>query len=191
MAVALNKRIVKVSATAGVWTYTCTDVDGVVVGARVDIGGFATNQWNVTNETVDAVNTDLLTVTVSHGNATVAQTTTPGQLHIHCHWIDEAFVETQLGYTPEGSDADYLTQCVEAANDWAFLRRAKAGWDDLPTIAPGHNAKLGTAQYAMALYRAKGSVDQFSTFADTPLVGMTGTMGDIKKLLEIDRAGVA
>lgn len=191
MSAALNKRISKVSAAAGVWVYTVDSVAGMQVGARVDIEGFPTAQWNISNEQVTAFNADLLTVTVSHGNATVTEQAAVGQLHLHCHWLDTAFMETLLGYTPEGDDFTWLETCVDAANDWAYERRSSAGWDDLPTVAPGHNALQGTALYCLNLYRQKGSVDTFPTFTDTPMPGLVGSMGEIKRLLRIDRAGVA
>lgn len=192
MAVALNKLITNVSATAGVWTVTLDDVAGIAAGMRIDVGGLPTSGWNVNNETVDSVNTTAKTVTYAHGNATVASTAAVGQLHLHCDWIDVAFAETLVGYTTSGDDLDYLTQCVEAANDWSFLRRQNAGYtSDLPNVAPGHQVKLGVAMYALSLFRAKGSVDQFASFSDTPLAGTVGTMGDIMRLLGINRGQVA
>lgn len=187
----LNKTLTKVQATSGTWTYTLGDVDGIVVGSRVDIAGCPIAAANVNNDTVDAVNTTLLTITIAHGNTTLAATDTTGQAHLHCHWVDTAFVEVLLGYQPAGDDATYLEYCVDAANDFAFNRRQEAGYaNDLAEVAPGHNAQLGTGLYAMALYRERGSVDSFQSFQDTPTPGVFGTMGQINKLLGIPRMAI-
>jgi len=189
----INKDITAIVATSGVFVATLSDVDGAQVSMKVDIGGLPTPAWNVMAATITAVNTTLKTITWSHGNFTFAsQTITTGVAHLEVTWCSVEDVEVMLGFTPDGDDLTYLTTCVDAANDWAFLRRQKAGYVDHPNIAGGSNVKLGTALYAMALYREKGSVDSFASFTDTPVVGaVMGSMGQIKKLLGVDRAQVA
>lgn len=189
----LNKDITAIVATSGVFVATLSDVDGAQESMKVDIGGLPTAAWNVMGATITAVNTTTKTITYSHGNFTfTSQTITTGVAHIEVNWVDVAYVETLIGYTTSGDDLTYLETCVDAANDWAFIRRQKSGYVDHPNIAGGSNVRLGTGLYALALFREKGSVDSFATFTDTPLVGqMAGSMGQIRKLLGIDRAQVA
>lgn len=192
MTISLNKDITNVVATAGVWTLTLSDVDGCQVGMKADIGGLPTAAWNVNAATITDVNTTALTVQYSHGNFTVTSTAiTTGLLHIETNWCDVDYVEIALGFSPSGDDATYLASCVDAANDWAFIRRAEAGYSDHPNIAKGSSVRMGTALYAVALYRERGSVDSFASFADTPTPGIIGTMGQINKLLGIPRSQVA
>lgn len=191
MAISLNKDITNVVATSGVWTLTLSDVDGAQVGMKADVGGMPTAAWNVMGVTITAVNTTLKTVSYSHGNFTVtSQAITTAVFHIETSWCDTAYVEVCLGYQPTGDDATYLDACVDAANDFAFIRRAEAGYDDHPNIAAGSNVRLGTALYAVALYRERGSVDSFQSFQDTPTPGVFGTMGQINKLLGIPRMAI-
>lgn len=192
MAITLNKDITHITATSGVWTLTLSDVEGCQVGMKADIGGLPTAAWNAFGQTITAINTTAKTVQYSHGNFTVAgQDITEGLLHVETNWCDVAYVCTALGYTPTGDDATYLDACVDAANDWAFIRRAEAGYADHPNISAGSNVRLGTALYAVALYRERGSVDSFASFSDTPTPGLIGSMGQINKLLGIPKAAVA
>lgn len=188
----MNKSITNVVAVAGAWTLTLSDVDGILVGMNIDVQGLPTPSWNQLNQEVTAVNTTNLTVSYTHANTTVtSQAVTVGIVHLECNWIDVAYVEVLLGYTPTGGDLTYLTTCTDAANDWAFLRRQEAGYVDQPGAAPGSNVKLGTGLYALALYRERGSVDSFNSFSDTPVSPTFGTMGQINKLLGIPRSAIA
>lgn len=192
MALTLNKDITHVVAASGAWTVTLSDVEGCQPGMKADIGGMPTASWNVLAVTITTVDETAKTVSYSHGNFTVtSQDITTAVFHIETSWCDTAFVEVALGYTPAGDDLTYLEACVDAANDWAFIRRAEAGYNDHPNIAKGSNVRLGTALYAVALYRERGSVDSFSSFSDTPSPGMMGSMGQINKLLGIPRSAVA
>lgn len=189
----LNKDITHVVATAGVWTLTLSDVEGCQVGMHADIGGMPTASWNVLGEEITAVDTVNKTVQYTHGNFTVAsQDITTAILHIETSWCDTAYVEVLIGFTPtDAADIAYLEACTDAANDWAFIRRAAAGYTDHPNIAAGSNVRLGTALYALGLWRERGSVDSFQSFQDVPLAGAIGSMGQINKLLGIPRPGVA
>lgn len=104
-------------------------------------------------------------------------------------WIVEADVVAALGFTPTGApDAAYLTQCTDAANDWAFRRRAAAGYVDDEATVPGPAVRLGTVQYAVARYRARGAAEGFASYEDYASAAGTGSgFSEIKQLLGIPR----
>lgn len=107
------------------------------------------------------------------------------------NWISEEDVALFLGYeVPEEGDA-YLTQVTAAAQDWAYERRAAAGYDDDPEEVPSERVKLGTILLAGSLYREQGSIDSFASFQDQPLVAPVGTAGQINKMLGIPRFVIA
>lgn len=193
MTIQLTKNITNVVATSGTFTVTLADVEGVQVGMKADIAGLPTPGWNVTDTTITAVNTTNLTVSYKHGNFTVASQAVFGQFHLSVAWITPADVETLLGYSPtEQADVIYLDWAVEAAEDFAWRRRQAAGYTvDHPNVPPSADVRMGTAMYAMALYRERASVDSFSSFQDTPTVGLVGTMPQILRLLGCNRSQVA
>lgn len=113
---------------------------------------------------------------------------------ITCTWITKADVEDWLGFTvtPASSDDDLLTIAVAAANAWAFRKRSEAGYFDVPGTVPSQDVRLGTIMYGGALYRERGSIDQYASF--DPLATGTptgGSLGQINKLLGIPRAAIA
>jgi hypothetical protein len=108
-----------------------------------------------------------------------------------CTWITKSAVEIALGYVPAGDDATYLTTCTNAANAFAFRRRKAAGYFDSLTTSPSGDVTLGTTLYAMALYRERGSVDSFASFQDMTITAAPGTMGQIMRLLGVNRSQVA
>lgn len=188
--IVINKTITKIEATAGVFTLTLSEVNGIQVGSRVDIGGLPTPAWNTLNEEITAVNYVNNTVQYTHGNFTIASQEVWGQLHIETTWATVADVEDYLGFTAAGSDLDYLNICVDAANDKAWYWRAAAGYKDHPNVSPGSNAKLGVILLAGMLYRQKGSVDGFQSYQDMSINASTGNYGEVKKLLGVNRAQV-
>lgn len=113
---------------------------------------------------------------------------------ITCTWVTKADVEDWLGFTvtPASSDDDLLTIAVAAANAWAFRKRSEAGYFDSPTTVPSQDVRLGTIMYGGALYRERGSIDQYASF--DPLATGTptgGSMGQIMRLLGVNRAAIA
>jgi hypothetical protein len=105
-------------------------------------------------------------------------------------WADDADVELFLGLPTAGTDSDYLAAVTEAGNDWAYRRREAAGYDDSRCLIPSPSVKEGTVLYCAALYRERGSVDSFQSFNDIPIAGPVGTMGQIMRLLGINRPAV-
>lgn len=188
--IAILKEITNIEATAGVFTLTLSEVNGIQVGSRVDIGGLPTPAWNTLNEEITAVDYVNNTVQYTHGNFTIASQEAWGQLHIETTWATVADVEDYLGFTAAGSDLDYLNICVDAANDKAWYWRAAAGYEDHPNVSPGSNTKLAVILLAGMLYRQKGSVDGFQSYQDISINASTGNYGEVKKLLGVNRAQV-
>lgn len=189
--ITLDKSITKASAVSGLWSLTLSDVNGILLGAKADVGGFMTQSYNVNNVTVLSVNTTTNVVTYQHGNATVAQFAPDANFHLNVAWIDAAYVADMLGFTPTGDDLAYLEECVESAQDWAYRRRAEAGWNPHPGYPGGADIRLGTGLYAMGLYRERGSVDSFQSYEVMATAGPVGNIGQIMRLLGIGRAQVA
>lgn len=105
-------------------------------------------------------------------------------------WIDLEDLGEFLGIDAEDLD-DYAQSSVDAANEFAYRRRQSAGYEDAEETAPNPAAKLGTVLYAGALYRERGSIDSFQSFQDQPLIAPVGTMGQILRLLGVNRPQVA
>lgn len=190
--IAIDKTVVKIAATSGVFTLTLDDVNGILVGSRVDIGGLPTAAWNTLNEEVTAVNATNKTIQYTHGNFTIASTDVWGQVHLETTWATVADVENWLGFTATGDELTFLTSCTDAANDRCWYWRARAGYKDHPNVSPGSDAKVATIMYAASLYRQRGAVDSFASF-DAMAVGAVpgATLGVILQLLGCKRAQVA
>lgn len=109
-----------------------------------------------------------------------------------CTWITATNIEDWLGIgTATAGDAAFLTQCASAANQFCYRRRQEAGYVDSVSTSPSGDVTLGTIMYGGALYRQRGSIDQFASFdgmATAPVVGLSGM---VKQLLGIDRPQVA
>ena len=109
-----------------------------------------------------------------------------------CTWISNQNVLDFLGISPATSnDTTFITSCTAAANDWAFRRRVEAGYSDALSTSPNASATLGTTFYASSLYRQRGSVDSFASFEAMGTSAPTASMGEIMRLLGINRSQVA
>lgn len=109
-----------------------------------------------------------------------------------CTWIVAADVLAWLGISvATANDTAFVSACTDAANAFAFRRRKAAGYFDSLTTVPGADVKQGTILYAGALYRERGSVDSFASFNDMGAPAPIGSMGQIMRLLGINRAQVA
>jgi hypothetical protein len=109
-----------------------------------------------------------------------------------CSWITGPNVATWLGIDLAGVDETaFHTQCANAANNFIYLRRQEAGYTDSLTTSPGTQVTLATTMYAGALYRQRGSVDQFASFDAMGNVPTTGLSPIIKQLAGIPRPAVA
>jgi hypothetical protein len=109
-----------------------------------------------------------------------------------CTWVNATDIADWL-YVAQAVTADvtFLTICAAAANQFAYRRRTEAGYVDSLTTVPSQDVKLGTIMYGGALYRQRGSVDQFASFDSMGAVSVVGLSPIIKQLLGIDRPQVA
>ena len=190
--IAIDKTVTNIAATAGVFTLTLSDVNGILVGSRVDIGGLPTAAWNTLNEEVTAVDATNKTIQYTHGNFTIASQEVWGQVHLETSWATVEDVEIWLGFDATGDDLTFLTTCVDAANDRVYLLRQRAGYFDHPNVSPGSDCKLATIMYAATLYRQRGAVDSFASFEAQPFGAIPGaTLGEILRLLGCKRPQVA
>jgi hypothetical protein len=119
--------------------------------------------------------------------ATGTLTTTPT-----CTWITtDSQVEDWLGIgTATTADQTFITQCRQAANEFAFRRRQEANYKDSLTTVPNASVLLGTIAYAGFLYRQRGAVTDFASFDGLAAGGSMGLSPMIKQLLGVDRPAV-
>ena len=121
--------------------------------------------------------------------ATGTFTTTPT-----CTWVStDSQVEDWLGIgTATAADQTFITQCRQAANEFAYRRRQEAGYknESLSTV-PNPSVLLGTIAYAGFLYRQRGAVTDFASFDGLAAGGSMGLSPMIKQLLGVDRPAVA
>lgn len=103
-------------------------------------------------------------------------------------WITGAELATYLGLT-YASDSAFFTQCAAAASHVAYRRRLEANYlTDEPATAPSEDVKLGTLMLGMAIYRQRGSIDNFASFTDMGTgIPTTGLSPMVKMLLGINR----
>lgn len=183
---ALQKTVTDAVAAAGVHTLTLLDVTGLEVGYPIVVDGVG--QEYDGNHTIGTINTTNKTISWTQGNHTAAATEVLGILHVPVTWADDADVELFLGAAP---DTDWLAICTEAGNEFCWTRRKSSGYEDYPDAVPNSSVKMAVILYAGSLYREKGSVDSFASFAEMPLSPPTGSMGRIKQLLGVERPRVA
>lgn len=109
-----------------------------------------------------------------------------------CTWVTANDIADWL-YVAQAVTADvtFLTICAAAANAFAYRRRQEAGYTDSLTTVPSQDVKLGTIMYGGALYRQRGSIDQFASFDAMGTASVVGLSPIIKQLLGIDRPQVA
>jgi hypothetical protein len=109
-----------------------------------------------------------------------------------CTWITAADVLSWLGIAvATANDTAFVTACTEASCAFAFRRRKESNYYDSLSVAPGADVKLGTIMLAGALYRERGSVDSFASFEAMNIPGSVGSMGQINRLLGVNRSQVA
>ena len=139
----------------------------------------------IANQVLFAKTSDNVNVVAAAGTLT----TTPS-----CTWVTtDAQVEDWLGIgTATAADQTFITQCRQAANEFAYRRRAEAGYrnESLSTV-PNPSVLLGTIAYAGFLYRQRGAVTDFASFDGLAAGGSMGLSPMIKQLLGVDRPAVA
>lgn len=183
-------RIATASLTDDVVTLGVVSVAGLRPGLTVQIDGLGHPYDG--GHTLTAVDTETVTVEYARNHADVAEADVVGQLTLPVTWADTGDVEQFLGVAPATeTDELYLESAVSAANDYAYERRAVAGYDDLPDIVPSARVKLGVVLKAGELYRARGSVDGFQSFNNLEPAVPISTAGEIARLLGIGKPAVA
>ena len=109
-----------------------------------------------------------------------------------CTWTTSQNILDWLGITvATAGDQTFTTTCAAAANAFCYRRRQEAGYIDSLTTVPSQDVYLGTVMYGAGLYKARGSVDVFSSFQDMGQSPVPGMNGQIKQLLGIDRPACA
>jgi hypothetical protein len=109
-----------------------------------------------------------------------------------CTWTTAQNVLDWLGIaTASANDTTFVTTCTAAANAWGFRKRVEAGYHDSLSTSPTSAATLALTMYAGSLYRQRGSVDSFASFESMGQSAPTASMGEIMRLLGINRSQVA
>ena len=137
----------------------------------------------IANQVLVAKTADDVARTAASGTLTITQV---------CTWVTAANLEDWIGIgTATAADAAFLTVCASAASQFCWRRRMEAGYVDSLTTVPSQDVFLGTQMYGGALYRQRGSVDQFASFQNMGVTPVMGLNGMIRQLLGIDRPQVA
>ena len=191
---AYTKYVTAAVAVSGAVTLTLSDVDNLYVGDKVRTFGTPSNQINGVH-TITGVNTTNKTIAYTSGNLNYPATSNlTGEIEVLPQWTSDADVVEWLGIdSATANDTAFISECVEAANEWCFRKRQQAGYTtDRATFVPSGDVKLGTTMYAATLYRERGSVDSFASF-DAMALGAApnATFGRILQLLGVNRSQVA
>ena len=109
-----------------------------------------------------------------------------------CTWIASSDVLSWLGIAVStANDTLFVGACTDAANAFAFRRRKESNYYDSLSVVPGADVKLATTMLAGSLFRERGSVDSFASFEAMNIPGTVGSMGQINRLLGVNRSVVA
>jgi hypothetical protein len=139
--------------------------------------------YPIANQVLFAKTASDVARTAASGTLTITQT---------CTWVTAANIEDWLGIgTATAADAAFLTVCAAASSQFAWRRRMEAGYVDSLTTVPSQDVFLGTQMYGGALFRQRGSIDQFASFQNMGVTPVMGLNGMIRQLLGIDRPQVA
>lgn len=182
-------RVTTEAITANVATLGLASVAGLHVGYQVRVD--ETTHSDGTH-TLTGVDEETSSVTFAKNHANVAESDQWAQLVVNVNWAELGDVLDFLGIAPaEEVDEDYLDACITAGNTWCWDRRAAAGYDDLPQVAPSNRVKLGTVLKIGELYRSRGSVDGYASFQNLEGVAPIGTNVEVLRLLGINRPAIA
>lgn len=182
-------------AVAGVCTLTIsnTDIDDYYIGDKVRVEGI-NNNFNGTH-TLTGVNLTAMTVTYTKGNATQTVNGIRGaEIYVMPQWCSDADIVQWLGIDPAtANDTAFISECVEASNEWCFRKRQEAGYDkDRATFVPNQAAHQGAVLYGATLYRERGtSGDSYASYDGFGNMPQPVTLARIMQLLGCPRARVA
>lgn len=182
-------------AVSGVCTLTIsnTDIEDYYVGDKVRVEGIS-NAFNGTH-TLTAVDLTAMTITYSKGNFTVTLNDIRGaEVYVMPQWTSDALVLQWLGIDPAtANDTAFISECVEASNEWCFRKRQEAGYTkDRATFVPNQAAEQAATLYAATLYRERGtSGDLYGSYDGFGSQPQPVTLARIMQLLGCPRARVA
>lgn len=110
-----------------------------------------------------------------------------------CTWITGDQIGVWAGVTiPSADEAAFLDQCAAAANEFCWRRRQECGYlGDTLTTPPNGSCELAAIMYGGALWRQRGSIDQFGSFNEMGTAPVVGLSPIIKQLLGLGRPQVA
>jgi hypothetical protein len=193
--VAYTKFVTDAVAIAGVCTLTLIneELNDYYVGDKVRVNGINNNFNGVhTLTAVDQVN---LTITYSKGNFTQTLNNIRGaEVEVLPQWTDEAAVISWLGIeSATTNDNNFISVCVEGANEWCYRKRQEAGYTmDRTTFVPSGDVALAATMYAATLYRERGtSGDSYGSYDGFSAQPQPVTLARIMQLLGCPRARVA
>jgi hypothetical protein len=193
--VAYTKFVTDAVAIAGVCTLTLIneELNDYYVGDKVRVNGINNNFNGVhTLTAVDQVN---LTITYSKGSFTQTLNNIRGaEVEVLPQWTDEAAVISWLGIeSATTNDNDFISVCVEGANEWCYRKRQEAGYTmDRTTFVPSGDVALAATMYAATLYRERGtSGDSYGSYDGFSAQPQPVTLARIMQLLGCPRARVA
>jgi hypothetical protein len=193
--VAYTKFVTDAVAIAGVCTLTLIneELNDYYVGDKVRVNGINNNFNGV--HTLTAVNQVNLTITYSKGNFTQTLNNIRGaEVEVLPQWTDEAAVISWLGIeSATTNDTDFISVCVEGANEWCYRKRQEAGYTmDRTTFVPSGDVALAATMYAATLYRERGtSGDSYGSYDGFSAQPQPVTLARIMQLLGCPRARVA
>jgi hypothetical protein len=180
--------IVTAAISSNVVSVGVVQASGLRVGFPITITGLGSPLDG--DHTISAI--DGLTVSWAQTTGDIGLYDCLAQLEVPVTWITTADVEDFLGFIPAAeTDVAYLAASVYAAQQWAWRRRAQAGYIDHPAIVPDASAKQGTVLKAAMDYRERGSVDSFQTYESMPIAAPVGSIGQVMSLLGLNRPAIA
>jgi hypothetical protein len=181
----MTYKIITASGAANVATLILSTVDGLEVGTCVRIYNTGNNKIDGRRQLV-TVNDQTDTVTfASPSIGTVAAFNPPNATLVPLTtWANLGDVQTFLGIAvATTNDEDFLNICIEAANEFCYLRRLNAGYIDSRCTIPNPAVLEAVILYAASLYRERGSVDSFQSYDAMSMPQPSLSMGRVLQLL--------
>jgi len=174
-------------------TISNTDIEDYYIGDKVRVEGI-NNNFNGTH-TLTGVDLLAMTVTYTKGNATQTVNDIRGaEIYVMPQWTSDADVLVWTGIdAATANDTAFISECVEASNQWCFRKRQEAGYTkDRATFVPSGDVAQAATLYAATLYRERGtSGDMYASYDGFGSQPQPVTLARIMQLLGCPRARVA
>jgi hypothetical protein len=188
----MSYRIITASGGSNTATLILDAVVGLEVNEQVRVYGTGNNKIDG-KHTIATITTATKTITYSSNSIGTVAPFNPANAGLVplITWATSGDVEVFLGIaTATANDADYLTMCVEASNEFCWRRRKSAGYVDSTAILPNPAVRQAAILYAAGLYRERGSVDSFQSYDSMNMPLPTMSMGRVLQLLGVGRPQV-